>query len=123
MTHRSGPAPPASHEISGRLHEQPQLAVHQLLSTDHEPGHPHKSCGTTATLNHRQGSLLLQTFNPQNGGALVDVDGFPDQLQELTTPHTSTRGAAMTALGLKHPCFSWAYCFLGHAADRAELEG
>jgi hypothetical protein len=98
MTPGPGSAPPAPHEIGRSLHQQPQLAVHQLLGTHHEPGHPHKSGCTTVTLNHRQGSLLLQTYIPQNGGALAHTVGFPNQLPELTTPHTSSRRDSLTVV-------------------------
>ena len=79
MTRRPGPTPATTDQISGRLHIQPHFAVHQLLGADHELGQPHQDSGTAATLDHGQGSLLLQTFNPQNGETLARVDGFPNQ--------------------------------------------
>src|SRR5690606_19811993 len=91
MTHRPGPTPRASHELGVALGEQPQFAVDDLLSADHQPGQAHQSSGAAATFNNGQGSLLLQTINPQNDGALARVVGLPNQPRELTTPHTPTR--------------------------------
>ena len=61
MPHRpSAAARPAGH-IGCRLYGQPQLTIDDLLGADHEPVHAHQHRGATATLNQRQGSLLLQS--------------------------------------------------------------
>src|SRR5690606_37133112 len=55
MTDRPGPTPRASHELAVALGEQPQFAVDDLLSADHQPGQAHQSSGAAATLNNGQG--------------------------------------------------------------------
>ena len=64
-----------------------------VVGADDETAHSHQGGGVAATLDHGQGSLLLQTSSPQNGGTLARIDRPPSYTPEFTTPHTSTRGA------------------------------
>jgi hypothetical protein len=77
MPDRPRPAARTADHVSHRLHPQPPLAVHQLADTSGQPGQTHQHGGVAATLNPGQGPLLLQTYIPQNDGALARALALP----------------------------------------------
>jgi hypothetical protein len=100
MPHRPGPAAPTADHVGDRLHPQPQLAVDQLADTSGEPGQTHQHGGAAATLDPGQGPLLLQTYIPQNGGALAHTPGLPNSGPGPQHPPHPNAKSPITCLGI-----------------------